>query len=1017
MRCLLAIIVLTAAIAPASSLADELDLACRPGDGDRVEFVTIDRPTDLIAAGAMPFARLEIDEDGKPLQVASARQLLVLPSPPRLARRVVVLDASRVRLTVAAGMYPVRFRVRRVCQPPDGADKTLEGLRALAAAASDTSAGSAAETATQGRLAQLQDSGSSAEIRAFAVHLQAQRLLDRQRSTRARDAFRAAEERWREAADPARALAARTAWAEEEYGLANYAAAVAAAPPPQALPGGAGYYLARLQNNRCLSLKQLTRFDAAHACYQSLAVQQERLDEPFEQGNSLLNLGALQRDLERDEEAERSATKARQLTEHDMPGLPDDGHRSVRGRVRLLLGDLALRRGAVGQAIQHYDAALVQFSIPGLQRWRANTLLKIAELYGQLGAYDDAYSTWTSAVRQFNFAEAPARVASAILMLARIESAQGNSRMAALLAQLSAARYRQLGNVKQEGTARLASARAWLEAGDTAAAALQLSGTTTTGNFHAARLAQAAYAIRAEDAAAALRALDVAEPADSLAMRLDGEQLRAEALRLQGHLPEARAALRRALGTLERTIADVRNPALQLLLQRESDKLTRRALAWQLENASDEDRVTALLGWLPVAAAPDAAETSRVADRPTALEGLLARQMLAGADQETAAAEMATWLGADTRPTLGRRELRATLQGVRGSIPERSVLLILMEDAHRLVALRVARTDASLHDLGAKQPVLAVARRLREQIASADSPLPAIQSNARELADRLRLAELLAGSTQLLLLADPLTESIPWPVLMPTAALALVDSHAISFVRLSRPLPSAPAAEQPPLQIALAAQSDNRSPLQPLETAARERELIAAAAPALSLQLLSDDTALTKSRLLQAIATPGSWVHVASHGASRPGYLGRSGIWLDPGADDAHPRFLGSLDLFDAGARAQLVVLNACDLGAGAAQVEGGLDFADVLSRLGTVHVVAARWPVSDGAAALWVPAFYAALAQQPIADPSAALRAAQQALLKSRAFRHPFYWASLAHWQRLALPASDPPMDPGESP
>ncbi|MCB1611463.1 MAG: CHAT domain-containing protein, partial [Xanthomonadales bacterium] len=61
--------------------------------------------------------------------------------------------------------------------------------------------------------------------------------------------------------------------------------------------------------------------------------------------------------------------------------------------------------------------------------------------------------------------------------------------------------------------------------------------------------------------------------------------------------------------------------------------------------------------------------------------------------------------------------------------------------------------------------------------------------------------------------------------------------------------------------------------------------------------------------------------------------------------------------------RAQLAVLNACQLGAGSETGNrGSLSFASALANAGVDQVVAATWPVSDAAAGTWVPAFYSHL-------------------------------------------------------
>jgi CHAT domain-containing protein len=167
---------------------------------------------------------------------------------------------------------------------------------------------------------------------------------------------------------------------------------------------------------------------------------------------------------------------------------------------------------------------------------------------------------------------------------------------------------------------------------------------------------------------------------------------------------------------------------------------------------------------------------------------------------------------------------------------------------------------------------------------------------------------------------------------------------------------------------------------------------------------VEQDAGATRASVLAALAAPGNWVHVAAHGVAQPQRIGYAGIWLEPAARDNAPPFLSWLDVLDSGAGADLVVLNACRLGDGGNVVGANLSFASAVVRAGARHVVAALWPVSDAASALWVPAFYAALADDGEHDPARALRAAQLRLRDSREFRHPYFWASLQTIERLPV-------------
>jgi CHAT domain-containing protein len=104
------------------------------------------------------------------------------------------------------------------------------------------------------------------------------------------------------------------------------------------------------------------------------------------------------------------------------------------------------------------------------------------------------------------------------------------------------------------------------------------------------------------------------------------------------------------------------------------------------------------------------------------------------------------------------------------------------------------------------------------------------------------------------------------------------------------------------------------------------------------------------------------------------------------------------LDVRQRGARAPLVVLNACELGSGAA-MRSSDSFAAALNAAGSAHVIAAQWAVSEAASSQLLRTFYPALIET--GDPALALRRAQLALRASRHFRHPWYWAGFTAFAR----------------
>jgi CHAT domain-containing protein len=93
------------------------------------------------------------------------------------------------------------------------------------------------------------------------------------------------------------------------------------------------------------------------------------------------------------------------------------------------------------------------------------------------------------------------------------------------------------------------------------------------------------------------------------------------------------------------------------------------------------------------------------------------------------------------------------------------------------------------------------------------------------------------------------------------------------------------------------------------------------------------------------------------------------------------------------------VVINACQMADGGSLDSPAVtDFASAIVRAGARHVIAAQWPVSDSASAVWIPAFYGSIAANAAIAPGEALRNARLALRRSRAYRHPFYWAGWVH-------------------
>ena len=243
--------------------------------------------------------------------------------------------------------------------------------------------------------------------------------------------------------------------------------------------------------------------------------------------------------------------------------------------------------------------------------------------------------------------------------------------------------------------------------------------------------------------------------------------------------------------------------------------------------------------------------------------------------------------------------------------------------------------------------------------------------------------------------------SVPWALLrLSGASEPLVSSTAISFVALSRAARS--TKDLKVADVSVLVSSPSSAAQGALRSASEEPAVITASLPRDRANVRVSRNA-TRQDVARALADSEGWVHVAAHGVARPDRIGYAGIWVSPSRPADAPDFLSWIDVLTSGSQAGLVVLDTCELGASADTATASLGFSSALSRAGAANVVSALWQVSDAASATWVSAFYSALSEgNP--DAAQALRAAQNRLRESRAFRHPYYWASLVHFARIPV-------------
>lgn len=962
-------------------------------------------------------AWLEVEESGRALQVSGGTPALRIAAPPRLARHGIRLAAGSTRITVRDSADPtaaVRFYARLFCR--DVAAMRSAGMLAFTEVVAALDGGQVNEAVLPPLLARLQtlQHQNDTEWAAQAEHFVAQALLLAGHSAEAMTAFAQAERTWLARGDTGRAMAARAAWSEEAYALARYDEALHAADTlPAERSGVIGYYAARVFNCRCLALKYRGLRDQAADCYAELVDRLVNLAEPLELANALHNLGGMQRDLGRLDEADATVKSADSLmARSEIAAMVPVDVASVRGRLNLLRADLSLRRGSTAAAIAEFDRALAEFEIAKSPRWRASTLIQLAALYGRLGAFADAYTVWSQGFALYRPNEAPNRIATALMVLAQIQRDEGNPLRAAWLADLADGGFGRLGTPVEQNLARNVRIRALIDAGEVKAAQaeLRIAIAAPQQDESALQLAQAATALAQGNSSRALANLAQISATSSFAAHLDLYTLRAKSLRANGDKLAAQATLDEARALLDTAIGNTQNALLRLLLQRRLEPLRRMAVDWLGQDREIDGGADEAAAWLPYLQQPGGAVPAAPDPRRQAFDQALARELLLG--QSTAptlsSVALASALSNADVPTMQNRGVGVALPQLRAALQQGQVLFAVLEGESSAYALWVTRQQAQLLPIAPPSQLRVLATDLASSLRTPDAPLAEIERRAQRLAAALwpRLPEL-PQNGHLLVAASNLTDGIAWSLLPLPGRGNLIDSFDVSLVHLDPHRVPATLKAMVTLRVAVAAQLDESgSSLAPLAGASNETKMIADALAHQRIEALQATQGSLKPALLAALAESGSWVHVAAHGLTRPGYVAHSGIWLDRSGDSELPEFLSILDLFDRGVGADLVVLNACDLASGGSQAPGALAFADTLVRLGASHVVAGLNAVSDGAAVLWVPAFYRRLGDSG-ASPAAALRESQQVLRRSRAYRHPFYWSSLIHVAALPLNAA----------
>lgn len=993
-----------------AAAATRIDEHC----GSDGEYVRHELPADGLDIGIADAAQwLEVEESGQVVRFENpVPGQIDLPQPLRFGWRWRPVHQGEVvairRLDANNARGDVRLALH--CASSVALDARLDWLHRASAQAGDLN-----RSVAQEKLASLLDAAQTlidtavdARTRAFAVHMRANAFGSNGRSLDSAAGFAEAKAAWHALGDTNRELAAAVGQAGLSYLAGQYAAAIAlTANPAQVGDSELSYFRVRLEGVRCLSLQALGKLHDADACYRWVLARFLALGELAEYAVNLQNSASLLRDA-------GDLDGAIRLGEQALQAVTGSDAAMVRGRIHVMLADLELRAGRVNRSLIESDAALDAFDAArqNVQRWQANVYLHIARIYTQMGAYSEAYDALAAAVAKLGPADAPSRFAVAMQDFADLESATGKPQSALLWQRAAEQLYVGLGMAAELDSTRARRVDLQLQVGDLAGAERAIAqrgkGFAANDDLWTQLNADVAFQRGDTDAArAALRALD------RMPLSLDG-QIRAASLRARidaasGDSARAQDDLVAAASALKTLAGQAGSPELRYLLGRQILPLRHVAFELALErfdtNHDTSMVIDTIWPWLQLSALDDAAmrpSSAATADFDrTVAQDLLATSAAHRSKAESAAQRhLLSSITAPAQPSAAASASREiSFHVLQATLRPGQTLLAYLDGGSRAGLLVLTHDSVDLH-----------AAAPQAQIAAAGSGLDALlQDPAKSVAtiatsaDRLSSLVLqpLAGDAlpaQLLVLSDGngTMDRIAWSVLhWPGAQQPLVETTSVALARLSAQSRAQAGSGASRIEVLIAAPRSQGDKLAPLTDADSEPDVIARAVRDRTVAT-QDASTIGIDTLASMLGESGAWVHMTSHGSAQPNRLGYSGIWLIADTAGRDPRFLSSLDVLGLRARADLVVLNACQLAARGDIVAANLSFADAVSLAGARQVVASLWSVSDAATLLWDPAFYRAIDADSNHDAADALRQAQLRLRASRHFAHPFYWAGM---------------------
>jgi tetratricopeptide (TPR) repeat protein len=397
----------------------------------------------------------------------------------------------------------------------------------------------------------------SERLAGLPAHLRAQAYSWQDKSSDAIRQFGLAEESWQRTQQSGRALAARVGRVENIQKAGVYSTVMDLTGSLSALKGGDGYYPVRLRSSRCLALRYLGRRNEADSCYQTVITALRQMREIATYVSIVQDLALLKVELGDLDEAEKLGRDV--LPQVEGPDAP-----VIRGRILLMLSDLDAWRGNIAQSIDGIRSAIREFGSQNSVRWEANAYLKLAMLYGRLGAVVEAKAAVASALSRLSMRDAPARVAAALTTFARITGEAGNPAEGIPAADLAELIDGWLGIQSERDAARSTKLSLLVQSGDLQGARFVLRRSAEVSPMYRTswNLAKAKLDL-ADGKLNEVRAALEASSEHTQGERLQRLELQASLLAREGHPDRALALIERAAKDIQDIRDRTGNPLLR----------------------------------------------------------------------------------------------------------------------------------------------------------------------------------------------------------------------------------------------------------------------------------------------------------------------------------------------------------------------------------------------------------------------------------------------------------------------